>query len=600
MDPATLERIRHASDIVDVVGSYLPLKKAGAHFVSLCPFHREKTPSFNVNPRLQIFHCFGCHKGGDVFTFVQTYENIGFMEAVQRLADRAGIVVEKDETRGAARARHLKETLLEMHEKLTQRWQQVLLNDASGEPARQYLAKRGLNQEAVQRFRLGYAPDVWDDTVNWVRGKEYELETAEKGGLITRKENSDHFYDRFKGRLIFPICDELGRVIGFSGRILDDEAKAAKYLNSPESPLFSKRRVFFGLDKAKRPMLDRQQVVVCEGQVDLITCHMAGLENVVAPQGTAFTADHARILRRYVPEVVLCFDSDTAGKNAVLGAWEGCLQAGLAVRVATVPAPHDPDSYVREHGVEALEDLIGRASEFFDYFVEELFQENDARTDRGRMQVLRQLGEMLHKASNEVLLETYAQKTALRLGVSPEAVRSEFRKMRGRGSSPSARAGGVEEQSEQEELPRPSPPEFWLMRLLLSDDIDMKWVQERLDLAWVRHPVVRRVAELRLASSIDGSWHGAGGVLSTLEEPSWKALISEAAFEPRPVLNPDEFLKGIPGKPGVVQRLRDAYIDQKLSEVNAKLSEPNLSDELSLSLLGQREALRREKFSSLD
>ena len=344
--PATLEQIRAASDVVDIIGGYLPLKKAGANFVTLCPFHREKSPSFNVNPHRQIFHCFGCHKGGDVFTFVQEYENISFMDAIRRLAERAHIPLEFDNQPGQQQARHLKETLWHLHEQIAQRWQSALTNEAGGQIAREYLHKRGVSEEAVKLFRLGCAPDLWDDTVNWARSKGHALPLVEQAGLVLRKQDSDHYYDRFRGRLIFPICDEQGRVIAFSGRILAGDEKTAKYVNSPETPIFTKSKVFFGLDKSKRAILDAGCAIVCEGQLDLIACFMGGVQNVVAPQGTALTAEHARILKRYVDEVVLCFDSDNAGQAAAVRVLDSLLASGLAIRVATVPAPHDPDSFI--------------------------------------------------------------------------------------------------------------------------------------------------------------------------------------------------------------------------------------------------------------
>ena len=230
---ATLEQVRAASDIVDVIGSYLPLKRAGANFVALCPFHKEKTPSFNVNPHRQIFHCFGCHKGGDVFTFLREYENISFPEAVHRLAERARIPLEFEKDPARQKNRFLKDTLLQIHEQITQRWQAALANAGAGQAARDYLAKRGVSDEAVKLFRLGCAPDAWDDTVNWAKSKGYELSAVEQAGLILRKEGTDHYYDRFRGRLIFPICDDQGRVIGFSGRVLGGDEKTAKYVNSP-------------------------------------------------------------------------------------------------------------------------------------------------------------------------------------------------------------------------------------------------------------------------------------------------------------------------------------------------------------------------------
>jgi DNA primase len=228
------------------------LKRAGTNFARSVPFHREKTPSFNVNPHHQIFKCFGCGKGGDVFTFVREYEGLEFMDAVRRLAERARIPLEFENNPGAQQQKHIKEVLWNIHEQVAQRWQAVLANDAAGQIARDYLAKRGVSSEAVKLFRLGAAPEAWDDTVNWAKSKGHDFAVMEQTGLIIRKEGTDRYYDRFRGRLIFPICDEQGRVIGFSGRVLSGDEKQAKYVNSPETPIFTKGKVFFGLDKSKR------------------------------------------------------------------------------------------------------------------------------------------------------------------------------------------------------------------------------------------------------------------------------------------------------------------------------------------------------------
>ena len=250
ISPVTLEQIRAASDIVEIIGSYVGrMQRAGANFRALCPFHKEKSPSFFVNPGKQTFHCFGCHKGGDVFTFVKDYENIPFIDAVRRLAERAKIPIEVENNPAMQQARHIKDTLLLIHEQITQRWQSALANDAGGQIARDYLAKRGVSEDAIKLFRLGYAPEAWDDTVNWAKSKHFDLETVEQAGLILKSERGG-FYDRFRGRLMFPICDEQGRVVGFSGRVLSGDEKTAKYVNSPETPIFHKSKIFFGLDKS--------------------------------------------------------------------------------------------------------------------------------------------------------------------------------------------------------------------------------------------------------------------------------------------------------------------------------------------------------------
>ena len=336
LSPATREQIRAASDIVDIIGSYVPLKRAGVNFVALCPFHKEKSPSFNVNPQRQIFHCFGCGKGGDVFTFVKEIENVEFMDAVRRLAERAKIPLEFENSPGEQQSRHLKDQLLEIHEQLTQRWQSCLASEAAGQKARDYLAGRGVTAEAIKLFRLGAAPEAWDDTVNWARSKNFDLATVEKAGLIIRKEETGRYYDRFRGRLMFPICDEQGRVVAYSGRVLPGDESPAKYVNSPETAIFTKSRIFFGLDKSKRAILDAGFAVICEGQLDLIACFMGGVQNIVAPQGTAFTDQHARILKRYANEVVLCFDSDNAGQNAAVRALDHLLASGRRRMIRTV------------------------------------------------------------------------------------------------------------------------------------------------------------------------------------------------------------------------------------------------------------------------
>src|SRR5512140_2362371 len=486
---AAVEQVRAASDIVDVIGAVLPLKRAGANFVALCPFHKEKTPSFNVNPQKQIFHCFGCHKGGDVFPFVKEYESLDFPEAVKRLADRARIPLEYEKGPAEEQARGLKDKLLQIHEQIALRWQGALANEASGQIARDYLAKRGVSAEAVKLFRIGYAPDSWDDTLNWSKSKEFDLADIERSGLILKRQEGDGYYDRFRGRLMFPICDEQGRVVAFSGRVLTGDEKTAKYVNSPETPIFTKGKIFYGLDKSKRSLLDAGFGVICEGQLDLIACFTAGVQNVVAPQGTAFTGDHARILKRYVDEVVLCFDADEAGQNAALRCLDHLLGVGIAVRVAAVPSPHDPDSYIKEFGADAFKSVIQGAEGFFDWHLKRLCETNNLTTDKGRLVILRSMAEAVHKTGNDVLVDTYAQKTALRLAVDPSAVRQECKKGFRRKTVP-AEPAAPSEGAGPEPAKRPSPIELWLLKILVSHDELVDWAASRLDVKWIEHPLI--------------------------------------------------------------------------------------------------------------
>ena len=585
--PALLEQIRAASDIVEVIGSYIPLKRAGANFTALCPFHKEKSPSFNVSSTRQGFHCFGCHKGGDVFKFVQEYENLTFIEAVRRLAERAKIPLDTYDGPGAAATRGLKEALFDLHEQITKRWQQALANDAAGQIGRDYIAKRQISAEAQQLFRIGYSPDKWDDTVNFAKSKGFSEEVLEQSGLVIKRDEGGGYYDRFRGRLMFPICDEQGRVIGFSGRVLSGDEKTAKYVNSPETLLFHKSKIFFGLDKSKRPILDAGYAIICEGQIDMIQCFMAGVKNIVAPQGTAFTNDHARILKRYVNDIVLCFDSDNAGQNAAVRALDHLLGAELAVRVAVVPAPHDPDSFIRENGADAYRQLIERAPSFFDFYLDRLCKLNDVSTDQGQLAVLRAMAEAVNKANNAVVTDRYAQKTAFRLGVSVDSVRKEFaRKVR-----QAAQPREYDDAPPEEEvlLERPQPTEMWFLKLLLIVESDGRgWIQH-LNPEWIVNPTLRQIATIIRQLEFEHNWQGTNALLGMLESDFEQSLVTEAMMEKRAIPDATKQLHDH------ILKLRNQYIDKQMTAATRRLMQPDLGQTEQITLMQLQQRLRNAK-----
>jgi DNA primase len=393
---------------------------------------------------------------------------------------------------------------------------------------------------------------------------------------------------------MFPICDEQGRVIGFSGRVLSGDEKTAKYVNSPETPIFTKSKVFFGLDKSKRAVLDAGFAIICEGQLDLIACFMAGVQNVVAPQGTAFTDQHARILKRYVNEVVLCFDSDEAGQNAAVRSLDHLLASGLAVRVAIVPAPHDPDSFIKANGGEAFRKLIESAEGFFDYFLNRLCAQNDPNGDKGRNIILRGMAEAVHKTGNSVLVDTYAQKTALRLGVSPEAVRAEFKKVPGsRFQVPASEAEDTTSNGEPETLNRPSPQEFWLLKLLLLHDDLAAWTALHLDANWIAHPLTREIVLQRLAMQKEETWKSLAAFLDAFETSEARDLITETAAEDRKIPNPEQQLVD------VTLKLRNQFLDRRIAALSQKTGQPEVADAEKVELLRQQQELRRQKRAPL-
>jgi len=427
----TIEQIAAANDIVEVIGSYFPLKRAGANFKALCPFHQEKTPSFMVSPSRQTFHCFGCGAGGSVFRFVMDYEHTDFPSAVRKLAARVGITVVEE--RGAAdqdRQHETRRTLLKLHGEAAEWFHENLIKKQVGEPARKYLKQRGITGEIAKRWQLGYGPDEWDAFGSWARGQGYDVRDLVASGLVKTKGETDSAqnqtsnlkaqssYDRFRGRIMFPIRNDVGEVIAFSGRLFKDEEGAAKYLNSPETALFRKGSVLFGLDKSKRALIEANCAVVCEGQLDLISLFESGITNVVAPQGTAFTEGQARILKRFVNEVVLCFDADAAGQKAAERSLDALLQNDLIVRVAEMPVGEDPDSLVRREGKEAFGGRIARARDFFDYLIERETANVDLNSLSAKMEVARRLAETVSHVHDSVIRAEVSNRISARLAVS--------------------------------------------------------------------------------------------------------------------------------------------------------------------------------------
>jgi DNA primase len=470
----TIEQIAAANDIVEVVGSYFPLKRAGTNFKALCPFHQEKTPSFTVSPSRQTFHCFGCGAGGSAFRFVMEYEHVDFPAAVRKLAARAGItIVETGGARDEDRQYETRRKLLKLHAEAAEWFHDNLTKREIGEPARKYLKQRGITAEIAKRWQLGYAPDEWDAFGGWARAQGYEQRDLLASGLLKTKDESDtqgrqSAYDRFRGRIMFPICNDVGEVIAFSGRLLKDEEGAAKYLNSPETPLFRKGNVLFGLNKSKRALIEANCAIVCEGQLDLISLFEAGIANVVAPQGTAFTENQARILKRYVNEVVLCFDSDVAGAKAAERSLDALLENDFIVRVVELPQGDDPDSLVRRDGKEQFEERVANARDFFEYWIDREISSVDLTSTGAKIQAARNLAMTVSRVHDPVLRGEVINKASARLGVAPADFESLLAKR-------ARTAGGFLKSGATEVRAAASPPHDVAMLCLLAlRDVDAR------------------------------------------------------------------------------------------------------------------------------
>jgi DNA primase len=412
-----IEEIRNRSDIVEVIGAHVRLKRAGRNFVGLCPFHNEKTPSFSVNPERGFFHCFGCGAGGTVFNFLMRMEALSFPEALRALAGRYGVVLPQGDEGGSSTGD--REAMLRANQTAAEFFFHVLWNTPDGVLGRDYLKSRGVAIETARTFMLGFAPARPASLVRALE-KRGLLEIGVKLGLVRREDGGA--YDMFRARLMFPIRDPQARVIAFGGRVLDQ--RLPKYINSPESPLYSKARSLYGLYEARQAIAHADRAVVVEGYFDAISLWQAGFKEVVASLGTALTVEQLRIVSRYTRNVIACFDGDEAGRKASIRALEVFLGAGLLGRGAFIPAGFDPDTLIRERGAKTVEDLIAAAELLVDYFLRQ--QALEARASlSARAQAAQRVAELLRLVTNPFEFDLLARKAADLLGVGEDVLRGQ-------------------------------------------------------------------------------------------------------------------------------------------------------------------------------
>jgi len=421
-----IREIRERAGILEIVSDYVALKKSGVNYLGLCPFHSEKTPSFNVNTVKGIYHCFGCGVGGDAISFVMRMEGLSFPEAVRFLARKTGVVIpERPIPAAEKRLRDEKEVLYEIHEVAGRFYENLLQEGESGATCRVYLEKRGVDLETARAYGLGFAPDSWDALTRFLERKKIPLAEAEKVGLVRSRERGG-YYDGFRNRLLFPIKDIHGRIIGFGGRVLDDSLP--KYLNSPESPIYHKSEVLFGLGMAKQAMRENGDVFIVEGYFDHLALFRYGVRNVVATCGTALTDAHLKLLRRFVAKVYLLFDADNAGKKATVRSMENFLQENFPARVVQMPSGEDPDTYLEKYGVDAFEHLVSAALPVFEFFFRDLCSQEDIGSVEGKMKVLEALAPRLCKIADAVEKDLYVREVARFLGIEEHDVRRKMGK----------------------------------------------------------------------------------------------------------------------------------------------------------------------------
>ncbi len=415
-----MREVRSRTAILEIVSEYVHLKKSGANFLGLCPFHHEKTPSFNVNPAKEIFHCFGCGVGGDVFGFIMRIEGFTFPEAVKFLARRAGITIE-DRLPSLEEKRRTDErdSFYRIIDTVSQFYTRVLMEHKEGEPGRLYLARRDFDFGSAGACRLGFAPNRWDALTRYLEKMNIPLETAAKLGVVRRKEGGG-YYDIFRNRLLFAISDPQGRCIGFGGRVLDDSLP--KYLNTPESVIYHKSEVLYGLDLAKQSIREKGCVFIVEGYFDHLALYKAGFRNVVATCGTALTNAHVKLLKRQADRIFVLFDADIAGKKATFRAMDLFIEEDLSCHVVVLPDGEDPDSFLQKNGAEAFEAKVKSSLPVFEYFMREQSLNADAGSVEGKVKFLEELVPRLEKMTNPVERDLYIKEVSRLIGVEENII----------------------------------------------------------------------------------------------------------------------------------------------------------------------------------
>ena len=449
------EQVKSAVDMVDVISGYVSLKKRGQNYWGCCPFHGEKTPSFSVNPGKSMFYCFGCHEGGDIFKFIMKIENCGFMDALKLLASRYGIPVpERQKTAAEIEREKQRNGIYNANELASRFYQACLLRTAYGKQALAYLAGRGITQEIIERFTIGYALDNFTALTASLGKRGCAPELLVQAGLVAEGGRSG-FYDKFRNRVMIPIKDSRGRIVGFGGRVLDNSTP--KYLNTSETQWFNKRRLLFGLDIAARAIRKSRQAIIVEGYMDAISLHAAGIDNAVASMGTAFAEEQARLLKRMTEEAVFCYDSDSAGRKASVRAVSIALAAGLKVRIAGVPEGKDPDEFVRHHGREAFLEVIARAQDGIAFQINETLQQNNLSNLAGKVEAVSNILPFLRECKTEIEASEHIRRLAQQLTIDEGLIMEEYRKAtRGAGARrelpvrvPQVPGAGIGQQAEE-------------------------------------------------------------------------------------------------------------------------------------------------------
>ena len=577
-----IEEIRSSSSIVDVISGYVQLRKRGRNYIGLCPFHSEKTPSFTVSEEKQIFHCFGCHAGGNVYKFLMDYEKISFIEAVQELAKQVGIEIEYESTPGDEKQSE-QEILYDINTEAAKYFYNNLQNSDEGEIARKYLRERKIKPQTITSFGLGYALKGWEYFHQFAKEKKLDINKVVELGLIG-KSNDINYFDKFAGRLIFPIFSPNGRVVAFAGRILDESDKA-KYLNSPESSIYIKGRILYGLSFAKDEIRKLDKAILVEGYMDLISLYQSGIKNVVAVSGTALTEEQVQLLSRYTKNVVLLFDADTAGIKASMRSIELLLKRDIEVKIAALPAGEDPDSFINNYGREKFEEIISYAQNFLEY-QSEYFEKQGMFADSAKMsEAIRELVKSASLIKDDLKRNLLIKTIAKKFGLREILIENELDKILKKEKVSSNTEKPVTDENSAKRIAESflntkiSDSEFStekeIIKLLFEGDKDIvDLVIQHVDQSDFNIPFNRELFLLVIDVLNEGEQIIAGALLDKIENERSEAYLREITFEKYGISKIwEDIYPGADEKQILLKYAKDTLKKFKLQQINNAIKE---------------------------
>ena len=525
-----IEEIRVRSDIVEVISDRVLLKKSGANYKGLCPFHSEKTPSFIVSPAKQIFHCFGCNEGGNVYQFVMKIENISFPDSVLLLARKYGINITDQKIKGVNSSQ--KNTLYDVNAMAAEFFQRQLSDLPQGKTAREYLRKRGITDNIIESFKIGYASTSWDGVHQFLKKKGISTDIQNSAGLIKERENGGGYVDRFRERIIFTISDSEGRVVGFGGRVLNDTDSRPKYLNSPETLVYKKGNILYGLNITKDSIRKSKEAFLVEGYFDLITVYQHGIKNIIATSGTALTEDHARILRRYTDTVTLVFDGDEAGRNASDRGGIVLLNGGVKVKVISLPHGNDPDNFIREKRGEGFLNIARESKTFMEYIINKAIAESDLKSLDEKIRCINSIIPFLSIINNSVERSIYLSLLAEKTGVSEKAIMDEMSKKEYRMQN--TEYGTKKSSTSHSALRTPhshNKAERILVQLMLLDNKNIEKIKRHISIDDFKDNDLTEIASVLFTLSNSNDNITISHIMDMLSGERLKKLVSEMVFE---------------------------------------------------------------------